>query len=199
MSYQIEGTLHAVFPVQQLAPTFRRREFVLETQQTNGDRTYTDYIKMQMTQERCPVLDRYQLGQPVKVSFNIKGRKVERNGQWVYYTTLDAWLVTTADGSEPQGGSSFAGHDRGAQGGGGDRGGDRGGYRGGDRNSGGAGGGGGYNRDFSGGGGAPAPEGGGGAPRGEGGNFRKRVNSAPKDYDSKKKTYDDDEDWGDDD
>ncbi|MFM8473654.1 MAG: DUF3127 domain-containing protein, partial [Candidatus Kapaibacterium sp.] len=49
MSFDVTGKLHEIYPEQQVTEKFRKREFVLETQ----DGMYQQYIKFQMTQDRC--------------------------------------------------------------------------------------------------------------------------------------------------
>ena len=45
---------------------------------------------MQLVQTKCDIIDRFKEGDLVKVSFNIKGNKWERDGKINYFTNLDA-------------------------------------------------------------------------------------------------------------
>ena len=56
-------------------------------------REFIEQIKFQVTQDRCDILDGYNLNDEVKVSFNIRGRKWEKEGKVSYFTNLDAWKV----------------------------------------------------------------------------------------------------------
>jgi hypothetical protein len=104
MAFEITGKVIEVSPVQQVNDKFRKREFVIEvTEQGAGGRDFTDYIKFQCVQDRCELIDDTFLNTPVKVSFNIKGNKWERDGRVNYFTNLDAWRIERADTGDFQG------------------------------------------------------------------------------------------------
>lgn len=48
-------------------------------------------------QNKCEIIDRFKVGDIVKVSFNIKGNKWERDGKVNYITNLDSWRIEKAD------------------------------------------------------------------------------------------------------
>lgn len=85
MSFEITGKLHKKFETEKKTETFQAREFVILVQ--NGN--YPDYIKFQLTQDRCSVIDAFQEEQEIKVHFDLRGR--EWNGK--YFTNLSAWRV----------------------------------------------------------------------------------------------------------
>ena len=85
MSFEIEGKLHKVFPTESKTETFQAREFVIEI--TNGN--YPQFIKFQLVQDRCAIMDNYDEGDDIKVYFDLRGR--EWNGK--YFTNLNAWRV----------------------------------------------------------------------------------------------------------
>jgi hypothetical protein len=85
MSFEIEGLLHKVFETENKTDTFQTREFVIETE----DRGYKNYIKFQLTQDRCQIIDGYSEGQIIKVGFDLRGRE----WQGRYFTNLNAWKV----------------------------------------------------------------------------------------------------------
>ncbi|MEQ8909972.1 MAG: DUF3127 domain-containing protein [Vicingaceae bacterium] len=103
MSFELEGKLVEKFDVQQVSDAFKKREFVVETTEEGGGRVFTEHIKFQLIQDKCSLIDAVNVNQPVKVSFNIKGRKWEKNGKVSYFTNLDAWRVEAV--SENAGGS----------------------------------------------------------------------------------------------
>ncbi|HCF64415.1 MAG TPA: DUF3127 domain-containing protein [Ferruginibacter sp.] len=96
MSYELTGKLIEKNDTVQRTETFRIREFVVEQTDENNGRTFTSYIKFQCTQDRTSILDRVQTGEQVKVYFNIKGSKSERDGKVSYWTNLDAWRIESA-------------------------------------------------------------------------------------------------------
>jgi len=96
MSFEVTGKLHAKYETQQVSERFRKREFVLElTEEINGN-VYTNYAKMQLVQNKCDLLDRFNEGDMLRVNFNIKGNRWERDGKVNFITNLDAWRIEAA-------------------------------------------------------------------------------------------------------
>lgn len=93
MSFELEGKLVEKFDTQQVSDAFKKREFVVETTEEGGGRVFTEHIKFQLIQDKVSLIDPIQLNQNVKVAFNLKGRKWEKNGNVSYFTNLDAWRV----------------------------------------------------------------------------------------------------------
>ena len=90
MAFDITGKMHEIYPEQQITEKFKKREFVLEVQ----DGMYQQYVKFQMTQDRCSALDSFSKGDEVKVSFNLTGRAgTAKTGETVYFTNLVAWRL----------------------------------------------------------------------------------------------------------
>jgi hypothetical protein len=95
MSYEITGKLIAVFDIVQRTETFKTREFVIEKSEDIGGRVITNYAKFQCVQDKTAMPDRFNLGDEVKVQFNIKGTKWVKDGRENYITNLDAWRMET--------------------------------------------------------------------------------------------------------
>jgi len=105
MSFEVTGKLVAKFNIVQRTESFKTREFVIEkTDEFNG-RTISNYIKFQCVQDKTSLPDRYNLGDEIKVSFNIKGTKWVKDGKENYITNLDAWRMEQVKLNQ-QGGSS---------------------------------------------------------------------------------------------
>ncbi len=93
MSYELTGKLVAKFDTVQRTETFKTREFAVEkTDEING-RTITNYVKFQCVQDKTTIIDRVNVGDEIKVYFNIKGTKWEKDGKVNYITNLDAWRI----------------------------------------------------------------------------------------------------------
>lgn len=93
MSYELSGKLVEKFDPVQRTESFRVREFVVEkTDEING-KTLTNYIKFQCVQDRTAIVDPVQVGDEIKVHFNIKGTKWEKDGRVTYFSNLDAWRI----------------------------------------------------------------------------------------------------------
>lgn len=111
MSFEVTGKLIAVNDTQNVSERFRKREFVLELSDDVNGNIYTNYAKMQLVQNKCEIIDNYSVGDNLKVSFNIKGNKWERDGKVNYITNLDAWRIERAEDAgnmAPPAGNAYA-------------------------------------------------------------------------------------------
>jgi len=93
MSYELTGKLIAKYDTVQRSETFKTREFVVEKTDDINGRTVVNYVKFQCVQDRTSIVDRVNLGDEIKVYFNIKGSKWEKEGRTNYITNLDAWRI----------------------------------------------------------------------------------------------------------
>lgn len=93
MKFELSGKLEVIFDIVQRSPTFKTREFVLKTSEEGGTRTFENFIKFQCVQDKTEILDKYKVGDQVKVYFNIRGTKWEKEGRVTYITNLDAWRI----------------------------------------------------------------------------------------------------------
>ncbi len=100
MALDVIGTLHEIHEQQQITPTFAKREFVLEiVDESPTGMTFTNYASFQLINNSCSLIDHFQKGEKVKVHFNIRGNRWERDGVVRYITNLNAWRVERADGN----------------------------------------------------------------------------------------------------
>jgi single-strand DNA-binding protein len=90
-SFEIEGKLLRKYDTENKTSSFQAREFVIEIQDGN----YPQYIKFQLTQDRCNLLDDYAEGGPIKVHFDLRGRE----WQGKYFTNLNAWRLEKPSGA----------------------------------------------------------------------------------------------------
>ncbi len=84
MTFEIEGSLHKIFDIESKSSSFQTREFVITT-----EGTYPQFVKFQLTQDKCSIIDNCQEGEKIKVSFDLRGRE----WQGKYFTNLNAWKV----------------------------------------------------------------------------------------------------------
>jgi hypothetical protein len=96
MSFEITGKLIEKYNTIQVSDRFKKREFVIEKTESNGGMEFTDHIKFQLTQDRCNLIESIDVNVEVKVSFNIRGNKWEKEGKVNYFTNLDAWRIEKA-------------------------------------------------------------------------------------------------------
>jgi len=101
MSLEVSGKLAVKYDTQQVKESFRKREFVIELSEEINGNVYTNFAKMQLVQNKCDILDRFNVGDPIKVSFNLKGNRWEKDGKVNYITNLDAWRIEAAMAGAP--------------------------------------------------------------------------------------------------
>jgi single-strand DNA-binding protein len=84
MSFEVAGKLHKKFDTENKTDTFQAREFVIEV-----EGNYPQFVKFQLVQDRCALVDNFEEGDMINVHFDLRGR--EWNGK--YFTNLNAWRV----------------------------------------------------------------------------------------------------------
>ncbi|MEJ7588322.1 MAG: DUF3127 domain-containing protein [Ferruginibacter sp.] len=86
MSYELTGKLVAKYDTMQKTATFKTREFAVEKSDDIGGRIITNYVKFQAVQDKTAIIDKVNIGDEIKVHFNIKGSKWEKEGRVNYIT-----------------------------------------------------------------------------------------------------------------
>lgn len=99
MNFEISGKLIEKYDVQQVSDTFKKREFVLLVETEGNGRTFTDYLKFQLIQAKTDLIESYSVNDELKVNFNVKGNRWEKEGKVSYFTNLDAWRIEKAGAS----------------------------------------------------------------------------------------------------
>ena len=90
MALETQGKLQEIFDPQQVTERFKKREFVVEI----DDNGYLQHVKFQLNQDKCSLVDAYQIGDQIKVSFNLTGRQFTRKtGELDYITNVVAWRL----------------------------------------------------------------------------------------------------------
>ena len=84
-SFEIKGKLHKKFDTENKTETFQAREFVILVESGN----YPQYIKFQLTQDRCSIVDSVEQGEEINVHFDLRGREWNEK----YFTNLNAWRI----------------------------------------------------------------------------------------------------------
>ena len=93
MSYELTGKLLIKSDTTQRTETFKTREFVVEKSEDINGKLITNFIKFQCVQDRTGIVDRVNVGDEIKVHFNIRGSKWEKDGKVSYFNNLDAWRI----------------------------------------------------------------------------------------------------------
>jgi hypothetical protein len=90
----LQGKITEIFDTQQISDRFSKREFVIEYAENPQ---YPQFVKFELTQDKCDMLDQYKVGDEVDVHFNVRGRAwTNPKGQTQYFNTLQAWRLDVA-------------------------------------------------------------------------------------------------------
>ena len=89
-SFEITGNLKLKQETQVVSEKFSKREFVLTTDQTTS---YPQFISLQLTQDKCSLLDNINVGEEIKVSFSLRGREWNGPQGTKYFNSLEAWRI----------------------------------------------------------------------------------------------------------
>jgi len=87
----IKGTIKKIYPTQQINDTFKKREFILVT-----DEKYPQTIKFELTQKKTEFLDDIKKQVNATVYFNVRGRDwINKENKTVYFVSLNVWKIET--------------------------------------------------------------------------------------------------------
>jgi len=98
----IEGVLYKIGETAVLGKPdkpFYKREFIVETTEAYGKKTYKEMIKMFVTGQDVNMLDRFDVGDRVSINAIIRGSRWEskKDGKEVFFTELIATWIKHAD------------------------------------------------------------------------------------------------------
>jgi len=99
---EIQGRIKTIFATESVGQNgFQKRDLVITT-----DGQYPQDIIIQFTQGNCALLDNLQVGQMVKIHFNLQGREwTNPQGEVKYFNTVLGWkieLIQTTNVAQPQ-------------------------------------------------------------------------------------------------
>ena len=73
---------------------FKKRDIVVTT-----DEQYPQHILVQFVQDKCDLLNGFQVGEPVKIDINLRGREwTNPQGETVYFNTIQGWRIAKVQG-----------------------------------------------------------------------------------------------------
>lgn len=84
MSYEASGKIKVIMDLQTFDSGFTKREFVITTNEQ-----YPQDLKFELVKDKTSLIDKFSVGQEVKVSFNLRGNEFKER----YYVNLGAWRI----------------------------------------------------------------------------------------------------------
>ena len=87
---EIQGRIKQIFAPESVGQNgFQKRDLVITTEEQ-----YPSDIIIQFTQSKCALLDTLQVGQRVKIHFNLQGREwISPQGEVKYFNTVVGWKI----------------------------------------------------------------------------------------------------------
>jgi len=68
---------------------FQKREFVVTT-----DEQYPQFINLELHQDKCSLIDSYNIGDNIKVNINLRGKEwINPQGEAKYFNSLVGWRI----------------------------------------------------------------------------------------------------------
>jgi len=79
----------------QVTEKFKKSELVVTT-----DEQYPQHILIEFAQDKCDLIDPYQIGEQVKVSINLRGREwTNPQGETRYFNQIQGWKIERVTGA----------------------------------------------------------------------------------------------------
>ena len=78
---------------------FQKRELVITTEEQ-----YPQTLMIEFVQDKTSLLDSFQVGQPVKIGINLRGREwVSPQGETKYFNSIQGWRIENLAAQQPGG------------------------------------------------------------------------------------------------
>ncbi|MCC6251618.1 MAG: DUF3127 domain-containing protein [Bacteroidia bacterium] len=88
--FEISGILKVKNSEVQVSEKFRKREFVIQENSSQ----FPQILLFQLTQDRCSLIENANIGDEIKVNFNLRGREwTNQQGEVKYFNSLEAFRV----------------------------------------------------------------------------------------------------------
>lgn len=86
----ITGIIKEIGETQVVSEKFKKRDFVV----TDNSTQYPQHILFQIAQDKVVFLDAWEVGDEIKVHFNLRGREwTSPQGELKHFNTLEAWRL----------------------------------------------------------------------------------------------------------
>ncbi|MFZ4678984.1 MAG: DUF3127 domain-containing protein [Flavobacterium sp.] len=94
---EVTGKIKVINAEQQVSASFKKRELVVATEEQ-----YPQFISINFVQDKCDLLNNYNVGDAVKVSINLRGREwVNPQGETKYFNDIQGWRVEKLQAEAP--------------------------------------------------------------------------------------------------
>lgn len=88
---EVKGTIRFIGEMISVTTAFQKRELVVTT-----DEQYPQHISINFTQDKCDLLNNYNVSDQVNVSINLRGREwVNPQGETRYFNDIQGWRIAS--------------------------------------------------------------------------------------------------------
>ena len=87
---EVQGSIKIIGEVQEISATFKKRELVVST-----DEQYPQTLSIEFIQDKTDLLNKFEIGQNVKVGINLRGREWEnpQTKEIKYFNSIQGWRI----------------------------------------------------------------------------------------------------------
>jgi len=94
---EISGKIKLINPTKEVSDSFKKREVVVSTEEQ-----YVQHILIEFIQDKCSILDSYNVGENVTVSINVRGKEHStKDGEVRYFNQLQGWKIERTSSAVP--------------------------------------------------------------------------------------------------
>ena len=95
---EVTGKIKMIDQTKEVGPGgFKKRDIVVTT-----DEQYPQDILVQFVQDKCDLLNSFQVGEQVKININLRGREwTNPQGETVYFNTIQGWRIGKVQADAP--------------------------------------------------------------------------------------------------
>ena len=100
-SFEAQGIIHSIDQTREYGQNgFTKREFVIKLNGEGENSDYPNYVALELIKDKCALMDNYNVGDEIMVTFNLSGRLWNAPGKpEKCFTSLQAWKVEAANGA----------------------------------------------------------------------------------------------------
>ncbi len=93
---EVQGSIKVIGEVQEISATFKKRELVVST-----DEQYPQTLSIEFIQDKTGLLNKFEIGQNVKVGINLRGREWEnpQTKEIKYFNSIQGWRIELLENS----------------------------------------------------------------------------------------------------
>ena len=93
---EVKGSIKVIGEVQEISATFKKRELVVST-----DEQYPQTLSIEFIQDKTDLLNKFEIGQNVKVGINLRGREWEnpQTKEIKYFNSIQGWRIELLENS----------------------------------------------------------------------------------------------------